>query len=333
MIYNQRMANLRSFIVAGLLLTGWAPALAPARGTPASESAVSDSNKPPAPPEVVDYRYRVVASYPHDRRAFTQGLVYEDGFLYEGTGLYGQSILARRELKTGKTVKITQLARKHFGEGITLFGGQIIQLTWRNKTGFVYRKDTFTLLKEFTYPTEGWGITHDGRRLIYSDGTATLRFLDPNTFAETGRIEVRDQGRPVRGLNELEFIPDGPPAARSAGIGEGTSPGGKEQGPGDEAEGDRLEAGGACGLRLTVSGLIFANVWPTERIVIIDPQTGRVTGRLDLSTLHPRSDDSEDVLNGIAWIPESSHLLVTGKLWPKLYEIDLTPEPSVRPKQ
>ncbi|HQG49465.1 MAG TPA: glutaminyl-peptide cyclotransferase [Sedimentisphaerales bacterium] len=243
-------------------------------------SAISSSHvwaQESAKPMVHQYEYRVVQSYPHDRQAFTQGLVYEAGVLYEGTGLYGRSTLVKRDLKTGQALKTTHLARNHFGEGITIFGEKIIQLTWRNKVGFVYRKDTFTLLKEFTYPTEGWGLTHDGQRLIYSDGTATLRFLDPNTFAQTGRIEVRNEGRPVRGLNELEYI----------------------------------------------EGQVFANVWPTDEIVAIDPKTGQVVGCLDLSTLYPRPDNSEEVLNGIAWIPESKRLLVTGKLWPRVYEIEL----------
>lgn len=258
----------------------------------------------PAGPTVRRYSYRVVQSYPHDRRSFTQGLVYENGFLYEGTGLYGQSTLTKRDLKTGQALKTTHLAKRHFGEGVAIWGDKIIQLTWRNKTGFVYRKDTFTLLREFTYPTEGWGITHDGTRLIYSDGTATLRFLDPNTFTETGRIEVRDQGRPVRGLNELEFVP---------------APRAKEDRGQDARDTEASPAAGS-------TGSIFANVWPTDEIVIIDPKTGRVTGRLDLSNLYPRPDDTEDVLNGVAWLPETGHLLVTGKLWPKLYEIELTEE-------
>jgi len=266
----------------------------------------------PAAPAVRRYSYRVVQSYPHDRRSFTQGLVYENGFLYEGTGLYGQSALIKRDLKTGQALKTTHLARRHFGEGITIWGDKIIQMTWRNKTGFVYRKDTFTLLREFTYPTEGWGITHDGTRLIYSDGTATLRFLDPNTFAETGRIEVRDQGRPVRGLNELEYIPV-PRVGEDRG-----------QSLPPARSGDARDTGAPPAAHGT--GSIFANVWPTDEIVIIDPKTGQVTGRLDLSSLYPRPDDSEDVLNGIAWIPETGHLLVTGKLWPKLYEIELTEE-------
>jgi glutamine cyclotransferase len=262
---------------------------------------------PAQPPAVTLYGYKVIQSYPHDRRAFTQGLVYEDGVLYEGTGLYGRSTLAKWDLKTGKTIKTTYLAKKHFGEGITIFQDRIVQLTWQSHTGFVYRKDTFTLLKEFAYPTEGWGITHDGKRLIYSDGTATLRFLDPNTFAETGRIEVHNQGWPMRGLNELEFIPA------------------PEAGP-EPAEQDPCDTGTSSAMPKTAS--IFANVWPSDQIVIIDPKTGRITGRLDLTALYPRPDDSEDVLNGIAWIPETKHLLVTGKLWPKIYEIELVAQPG-----
>jgi glutamine cyclotransferase len=251
------------------------------------------SPAPAQPAAVTNYSYKVIQSYPHDRRAFTQGLVYEDGVLYEGTGLYGQSALAKRDLKTGKTLKVTRLAKRHFGEGITLFRDKIIQLTWQSNTGFVYKKDTFTLLREFTYPTEGWGITHDGKRLIYSDGTAILRFLDPNTFTEIGRIEVRDQGRPVRGLNELEYVVPPPSGVIDS-------------------------QPGAAGPQ------VFANVWPTDQIVVIDPKSGQVTGRLDLSNLYPRPEDSEAVLNGIAWIPETKHLLVTGKLWPKVYEIEIT---------
>ncbi|MBP7053072.1 MAG: glutaminyl-peptide cyclotransferase [Phycisphaerae bacterium] len=264
------------------------------------------------PPAVIRYGYKVVQSYPHDRRSFTQGLVYENGILYEGTGLYGRSMLAKRDLKTGKAIKTTYLARRHFGEGITLFQDKIIQLTWQDNVGFVYKKDTFTLLKQFTYPTEGWGITHDGKRLIYSDGTATLRFLDPNTFVETGRIEVRDQGRPVRGLNELEYVASPP----SGVIDEYVAP--PPSGVIDSQPGAAGPQGFEAGPQ------VFANVWPTDMIVVIDPKTGRVTGRLDLSRLYPRPEDSENVLNGIAWIPETKHLLVTGKLWPKVYEIELT---------
>lgn len=310
----------RRLSIAAVLLGAWR-LLTPAveYASAGSEAPLADNAGAAAPPEVEQYRYKVIASYPHDRQAFTQGLVYENGVLYEGTGLYGQSTLAKRDLKTGAAVKTIHLARRNFGEGITIVpdpqnrwgGDRIIQLTWRNNTGFVYRKDTFTLLKEFTYPTEGWGITYDGKRLIYSDGTAKLRFLDPNTFTETGRIDVRDRGRPVRGLNELEFIPD------MTHVAQPPSPVNSEESP-PRAEAPQVNA---------TTGLIFANVWPTDHIVIIDPKTGRVTGRLDLASLHPHSDDSEDVLNGIAYLPESRHLLVTGKLWPRMYEIEIASQP------
>jgi glutamine cyclotransferase len=265
-------------------------------GTPDLQS--SAGNQTPAQPEVVHYRYKVIKTYPHDRRFFTQGLVYEDGFVYEGTGLYGQSALYKRDLQTGKTVKTLRLPDKYFGEGITLFGDKLIQLTWKSKVGFVYTKDAFTPLREFKYSGEGWGLTHDGRRLILSDGTATLRFLDPNTYVETGRIEVRDQGRPVERLNELEYVAS-PPATPAAGP------------------------------------QIYANIWPTDQIVIIDPETGRVTGRIDMSGLWtpPADEQGDSVLNGIAYLPQTQHLLVTGKLWPRMYEIELIPEPLGKEQQ
>lgn len=275
------MVNRKLSIAAVAVLTGGVLALALLYATASSSQAPAPGNGAAGPPEVVHYRYRVVRTYPHDRTAFTQGLVYEDGFLYEGTGLYGQSTLSKRDLQTGRALRTIHLSPRHFGEGITIFGDKIIQVTWRNQVGFVYEKDTFALLGQFTYPTEGWGITHDGQQLIYSDGTATLRFLDPNTYTETRRIEVFYRNRPVKGLNELAFI----------------------------------------------EGLVFANVWPTDRIVAIDPGTGRVRGWLDLSDLYPDRDGSEDVLNGVTYMPETGHLLVTGKLWPKVYEIELTPLP------
>jgi len=251
--------------------------------------AVSNSataSETPEPP-VAYYRYKVIKSYPHDTRDFTQGLVYRDGFLYEGTGLYGESILTRRELKSGRIIKKSRLPRKYFGEGIALFDDKIIQLTWKSRKGFCYDRETFRLLGEFSYKTEGWGLTHDGTRLILSDGTDTLRFLDPNTYAETGRVKVRHNGRPLRQINELEFI----------------------------------------------DGKIYANVLPTDYIVIISPQTGHTTGVIDLRGLYrpPPQASNDAILNGIAYIPESKHLLVTGKRWPKIYEIQLVPH-STNPK-
>ena len=237
-----------------------------------------------AAPAVPFYTYKVIQSYPHDPQAFTQGLAYEDGFLYEGTGLNGRSALIKRELKTGKLVKRERLPRKYFGEGITPFGKKIIQLTWKARKGFVYDKETFRALDEFEYDDQGWGITYDGKHLIMSDGTPTLRFLDPNSFAEIRRLRVTDRGRRVRGLNELEFV----------------------------------------------NVAIYANIWPTEYIAIISPQTGRVVGWINLSGLCPvpTPRPSNIVLNGIAYIPEKKHFLVTGKLWPRLYEIALVLEKS-----
>lgn len=258
--------------------------------TAASSTPPPTTNNPPPttsnqqPATVTQYRYKVIRTYPHDPQAFTQGLVYEDGVLYEGTGLYGQSALTKRDLESGKLLKRERLPRRYFGEGIAVFRDKIIQLTWQSQTGFVYDKTTFRLLKEFKYPGEGWGLTHDGKQLIMSDGTATLRFLDPNTFAETRRITVRDGGRDIVELNDLEFI----------------------------------------------HGRIFANIWYSDSIAVISPETGQVTGWLDLTHLWPVSDrpSSQFVLNGIAFLPKSGHLLITGKCWPKLYEIEIISQPQ-----
>ena len=153
------------------------------------------------------YGYKIINTYPHDRAAFTQGLVFQDGFLYESTGLYGRSSLRKVDLKTGMVLKKHSLSSQFFGEGITVFGNKIIQLTWKSKMGFVYSKENFEVLQTFHYPTEGWGITNDGRRLIMSDGSSTLFFLDPETFKEVDKIDVRDQeGAAVEGINELEYI-------------------------------------------------------------------------------------------------------------------------------
>jgi glutamine cyclotransferase len=152
------------------------------------------------------YTYEVVKVYPHDTDAFTEGLVFENGMLYEGTGLYGESKLQKVELETGNVTQSHSLPASFFGEGITLLGDKIVQLTWLEQVGFVYEKDSFKLLRNFSYPTEGWGITTDGQKLIMSDGTATLHFLDPETFRETGTVEVHDSSGPVSRLNELEFV-------------------------------------------------------------------------------------------------------------------------------
>lgn len=222
------------------------------------------------------FGYEIVNRYPHDPEAFTQGLIYRDGFLYESTGLHGRSSLRKVRLETGQVVARREIDRRYFAEGLTDWGDRLIQLTWESNIGFVYDLSSFTLLRTFDYPGEGWGITHDGRRLIMSDGTPALRFLDPATFRETGRLVVRDGGRPVDDLNELEFV----------------------------------------------EGEIYANVWLTDRIAIIAPDSGRVSAWVDLGGLLPRRTlRGDDVLNGIAYDAARKRLFVTGKLWPALFEI------------
>ena len=224
------------------------------------------------------YGFQVVRSYPHDRAAFTQGLLVRNGFFYEGTGMIGQSGIRKVKIETGEVLQAKPLAEQYFGEGIVEWKGSIIQLTWQHGIGFVYDAETFAQTRTFTYKGEGWGLTHDGARLIMSDGTAQLRFLDPATLKETGRLTVRDALGPVTKLNELEFV----------------------------------------------KGEIFANVWGTDRIARISPSDGRVTGWIDLAGLLPRADRANaDVLNGIAYDAASDRLFVTGKWWPRVFEITL----------
>lgn len=223
--------------------------------------------------------YKVIKMYPHDPNAFTQGLVFENGVLYEGTGLRGQSTLRRVELETGAILQMRELPPHIFGEGVTIYKNKIIQLSWHSNVGFVYDKDTFELLDEFHYQIEGWGITHDGKHLIISDGTSRLYLFDPETFENIGFIEVYDDAGPVTELNELEYV----------------------------------------------KGEIYANIWETDYIARIAPQTGRVIGLIGLKGLLNRENRTErvDVLNGIAYDARNDRLFVTGKLWPKLFEIEL----------
>lgn len=234
---------------------------------------------------VVQYGYEVVNVYPHDPQAFTQGFVFtvygdQDAY-YESTGLRGQSSLRLVDLKSGRVLRKIDLAARYFGEGLALHNGRLLQLTWQSNVGFIYDADTFKELGQFAYTTEGWGLTYDpeGDRLILSDGSDRLYFYDPQSLRPTDWVAVREEGRPVHRLNELEFI----------------------------------------------EGKVYANIWQTDRVVIIDPADGSVTGRVDLRGLLDARDlvHGPDVLNGIAYDTETQRLFVTGKLWPKVFEIRL----------
>jgi glutamine cyclotransferase len=232
---------------------------------------------------VPQYTYEVVHVWPHDRGAFTQGLLYLDGVLYESTGLNGESSLRKVELETGKVLKKISLPQQYFAEGLALKDNKLFQLTWQEHKCFVYDLATFEQKKEFTYPTEGWGLTTDGQQLVLSDGSAKIRFLDPDTFEVKRTIDVTAGGKPVPYLNELEYV----------------------------------------------KGEIFANIWTTSYIVRIDPANGQVVGIIDLTGLLPPEDRAgTDVLNGIAYDPATDCLFVTGKHWPKLFEIRLKPKPT-----
>jgi glutaminyl-peptide cyclotransferase len=224
------------------------------------------------------YTFQVVNSYPHDPGAYTQGLIYRDGVLYEGTGLYGQSSLRKVALESGAIEKMIELPQQFFGEGITELAGKIYQLTWREQTGFVYDAASFDQLQTFPYPTEGWGLTHDGKTLIMSDGSPNLYFLDPETLQIVGKVVVTAENLPVPRLNELEYV----------------------------------------------EGEVWANVYQTSCIARIDPSSGQVLGWIDISTILPAQDvPGSEVPNGIAYDEEGKKIFVTGKLWPKLFEIEV----------
>jgi glutaminyl-peptide cyclotransferase len=235
---------------------------------------------------VPEYTYQVVHTYPHDSTAYTQGLVFHDGLLYEGTGLEGRSSIRKVKLETGEVLQKRDIPPEYFGEGIILWKDRLIELTWKGEKGFIYDLATFAPRGQFEYPGEGWGLTDDGKRIIMSDGTAQLRFWDPETLKETGRITVTDEGQPVPQLNELELV----------------------------------------------KGEVYANVYQTDRIARINPGTGKVIGWIDLTgILRPADRTGEtDVLNGIAYDASRDRLFVTGKLWPKLFEIKLTRKSSAQ---
>jgi hypothetical protein len=247
-------------------------------------AVISCSCGPSVPAGIPQYGYEVVHAYPHDPDAFTEGLFFDGGFLYESTGLEGHSSIRKVRLETGEVLEKRDLVPLYFGEGIVRWKDRLIQLTYKTQAGFVYNFNNFDLLTRFEYPGEGWALTHDGKRIIMSDGTPELRFWDPETLKETGRVTVTDQGQPVKNVNELEFI----------------------------------------------KGEVFANIWMTDKIARIDPATGKVTGWIDLTGLLSPADQRAgvDVLNGIAYDATTDRIFVTGKKWPKLFEIRLVKKPA-----
>lgn len=228
-----------------------------------------------------EYSYRVVAEHPYSRQVFTQGLEFHNDLLYQSSGRYGRSSLSVRTLQEPKTLQLVELENRYFAEGLTILNGKLYQLTWREQTAFVYELSTLEIVKQFSYKGEGWGLTNNGKQLIMSDGTASLRFIDPENFNVIKTLKVTNQGRPVANLNELEWV----------------------------------------------NGLIYANIWKTNKIAIIDPDSGNTRGLINLDGLLPRNkrSASTDVLNGIAYLPEQNRLFVTGKNWPILYEIRISP--------
>jgi glutaminyl-peptide cyclotransferase len=228
---------------------------------------------------IPEFGYNVIHTYPHDPQAYTQGLFYLNGYLYESTGLNGQSSIRKERLQTGQILERHDIGEQYFGEGIVNWKDRLLEITWKNELGFIYDLASFALKGQFSYPGEGWGLTQDGKRIIMSDGTSQLRFWDPETLRETGRIRVTADNAPVDQLNELEYV----------------------------------------------KGEVYANIWLTNRIARIDPASGKVVGWIDLTQiLSPTNTVGEGgVLNGIAYDAATDRLFVTGKLWPKLFEIKL----------
>jgi glutamine cyclotransferase len=234
----------------------------------------------PTPP--TNYSYQIIEAFPHRQDAFTQGLYYYNGFLYESTGLYGNSTLRKVELTSGTVLDSSALKSQYFAEGLTIFQDKIYQLTWQSNIGFIYRLEDFAVLDSFTYSTEGWGLTHDAMYLIMSDGTDSIRYMEPSNFQEIRKIAVTWQGNPVNRINELEYI----------------------------------------------DNKIYANIWYTDLIAIISPETGNVISWINLANLLEPTECPQpiSVLNGIAYDSASGRLLITGKLWCKLFHIELVAE-------
>ena len=233
------------------------------------------------PPEM--YTYKVEKTYPHDTSSYTEGLQYADGIFYESTGDYRHSTIRKVDPATGKAIMATKLDKKYFGEGLSVIGDKVIQLTWREKVGFVYDKNTLKLLNTFIYNTgvEGWGMCFDGNKLYTDDSTNRIWFLNKNTYQQTGYIDVCDDKGQIDSLNELEFI----------------------------------------------NGKLYANVYQTDNILVINPETGAVEQKIDMKNLYPESERPTDrdwgnnVLNGIAYDAQTKRIFVTGKKWPKMYQV------------
>ncbi len=273
----QRMKRISR--VAGAWLAAWA-LLAPGGAHASPASAPTQAQAPAKAKAIPVYGYQVVHAYPHDVNAFTEGLFYLNGYLYESTGLDGHSSVRKVRLETGQVVQRATLPPDLFGEGIAAFDGRLMGLTWKNHLGYVLDLESFDTAGQFGYPGEGWGLTHDDTEIVMSDGTPDIRFLDPKTLVETHRIHVTALGKPVDQINELEWV----------------------------------------------EGEIYANLWQTDRIARIAPKTGEVVGWIDLKGLLPKKDvipGHTDVLNGIAYDAATKRLFVTGKFWPKLFEIRL----------
>lgn len=253
-------------MVAAFLLISMKPVLAPTGNA-----------------SVIQYDWRVVRVFPHDPEAFTQGLIFRDGYLYESTGRREKSELRKVRLETGEIIQRRQLEPEYFGEGLTGWKNRLIQLTLDSGTGFVYDFNSFEKIRTFRIEGEGWGLTNNSNHLIMSDGSSFLRFLDPETFEEKRRVQVTENGKPVPKLNELEFI----------------------------------------------EGEIFANVLSRNEILIINPENGKVEGIINLQRLVKmvHLEHSANILNGIAYDTETGRIYVTGKLWPNLFEIEISEGP------
>jgi len=267
-------------LTALMLLVGAGVSPSRAAQAPLANAPLARAPLARAPLEIPVYDAEIVHTYPHDVAAFTEGLFYLNGFLYESTGLEQHSSIRKIRLETGEVVQQRDISREYFGEGIVNWKGHIISLTWKTQVGFVFDLASFKLQRQFSYVGEGWGLTQDGKEIIMSDGSSQLRFLDPDTLTETHRVEVTMQGNSIRNVNELEWV----------------------------------------------KGEIYANVWQTNWILRIDPVSGRVLGVIDLRGVLQKSDiipGQTDVLNGIAYDAKNDRLFVTGKNWPKLFEIRL----------